>query len=188
MFKEFIDPMKTITKALKDMDKVSANKIKSGVIGKDVKPSFFDNMEMKETRPRHIPTINENMAGEKNNGVFYELKRFKLNGKEVEGVFPVFESQFDVKLPKELYRASDTEQMKYCTKTLAEAIKNNPELKKQFDERQIKQIENGDPRIGKFTWHHSEIPGKMQLVNAKEHSAARHTGGRSLWGGGSDSR
>ena len=41
MFKEFTDPMKSITKAFKDMEEISTNKIKSGVIGKDVKPSFF---------------------------------------------------------------------------------------------------------------------------------------------------
>ena len=50
------------------------------------------------------------------------------------------------------------------------------------------QIKNGEPRISGLTWHHNEIPGKMQLVDATEHSTCRHTGGRSIWGGGSDCR
>lgn len=188
MLKEFSDAITGISKAMKNTDKVSSDKIKSSIKGKDVKPSFFDKIEGKETKVRHLSTINENRAGEKVNGVPYQLKRLKLNGEDVEGVFPVFESVFDVKLPKELYRASDAEQMKYCTKKLNEALKRNPELKKRFSERQLEQIENGEPRISKFTWHHNEEPGKMQLVDADKHSSVRHTGGRSLWGGGSDNR
>lgn len=47
---------------------------------------------------------------------------------------------------------------------------------------------NGEPRISGLTWHHTEHPGVMQLVNSNVHSMCRHTGGRSIWGGGSDCR
>ena len=39
-----------------------------------------------------------------------------------------------------------------------------------------------------FTWHHSQIPGKMQLVPTDIHVSARHRGGQSIWGGGAENR
>ena len=113
---------------------------------------------------------------------------FVLDGEKVEGVFPKFDSKFETVLPKELRTASDTEQFKYCTEKLVKQIEKDPELAKQFAPRQLEQIKNGEPRISGLTWHHNEIPGKMQLVDAREHNACRHTGGRSVWGGGADCR
>ena len=139
-------------------------------------------------RPRHISTINEGMEGQYVNGVKYVRRVFSLNGERVEGVFPVFHSEFNCKLPEDMYKASDNEQMKYCTMKLAERVERDPEFAKKFTPRQLEQIKNGEPRISGLTWHHQEIPGKMQLVNAVDHSSARHTGGRSIWGGGSESR
>ena len=57
-----------------------------------------------------------------------------------------------------------------------------------FTPRQLEQIRNGEPRISGKTWHHNEVPGKMQLVDSDEHDICRHTGGRSIWGGGSEYR
>lgn len=150
--------------------------------------AFQSNNYIEGTKPRHIPTINEGMAGKSVNGVKFARRVFTLNGEKVEGVFPVFESEFNVKLPENLYKASDNEQMRYCTKKIDERIERDPEFAKEFTPRQLEQIRNGEPRISGLTWHHSEIPGKMQLVDANDHSAARHTGGRSIWGGGSESR
>ena len=150
--------------------------------------AFQSNSSIEGTKPRHIPTINEGMAGKSVNGVKFARRVFTLNGEKVEGVFPVFKSEFNVKFPENLYKASDNEQMRYCTKKLAERIERNPEFAKKFTPRQLEQIKNGEPRISGLTWHHSEIPGKMQLVDANDHSTARHTGGRSIWGGGSESR
>lgn len=148
--------------------------------------AFQNNIERDNIR--HIPTINEGMEGKTVNGVKFAKRIFTLNGEKVEGVFPVFKSEFECKLPENMYTASDNEQMKYCTKKLAEKIERDPEFAKKFTPRQLEQIRNGEPRISGLTWHHNEVPGKMQLVNAEDHSAARHTGGRSIWGGGSESR
>ena len=140
--------------------------------------------------PRHIPTINEGLEGKTYPGtdVKYEKHTFLYNGEKVEGVFPVFHSKFELFIPKELRNASDTEQFKYCVQQLAERVEKDPEFAKQFTPRQLEQIKNGEPRISGLTWHHNEIPGKMQLVDANEHSICRHTGGRSIWGGGSECR
>ena len=146
------------------------------------------NMEVKT--PRHITTINENLEGKCYPGtdVKYAKRTFMLNGEKVEGVFPQFDSKFDCRLPKDLRTASDTKQFEYCTKQLAKRIESDPDFAKQFTPRQIEQIKAGEPRISGLTWHHNEIPGKMQLVNAVDHTTCRHTGGRSIWGGGSDCR
>lgn len=140
--------------------------------------------------PRHISTINEGLEGQTYPGTNVEYRRrtFTVNGEKVEGVFPRFESKFDTTLPKDLLNASDTEQFKYCTQRLAKRIETDPDFAAQFTPRQIEQIKNGEPRISGLTWHHNEVPGKMQLVNADVHNTCRHTGGRSIWGGGADCR
>lgn len=150
----------------------------------------FENSKNEIDQSRHIPTINEGLEGQTYTGTNVEYKKhtFMLNGEKVDGVFPIFNSKFETILPKELRNASDSEQCKYCVQKLEKQIEQNPEVEKQFTVRQLEQIKNGEPRISGLTWHHNEIPGKMQLVDAAEHSTCRHTGGRSIWGGGSDAR
>lgn len=140
--------------------------------------------------PRHIPTINENLkrtAYPGTSGV-YKQHTFQVNGEKVEGVFPKFPSRFETVLPKELRMQGDDAQFRYCTQQLAKRIEANPSLAVQFTPRQLKRIQDGAPRISGLTWHHNEVPGKMQLVDAKLHDTCRHTGGRSIWGGGVDHR
>ena len=48
-------------------------------------------------------------------------------------------------------------------------------------------IEDGYTPDG-YTWHHNEEKGKMQLVDTDIHSQTRHTGGRNIWGGGTENR
>lgn len=157
-------------------------------------PTMFGNQithAVKEVKPpRHITTINEDLEGQTYPGtnVAYKRRTFTANGERLEGVFPVFESKANITLPKNLLCASDTEQFKYCTQQLAKRIENDPDFAAQFTPRQLEQIKNGEPRISGLTWHHNEVPGKMQLVDADLHNTCRHTGGRSIWGGGNDCR
>ena len=150
----------------------------------------FENTQNEIKSPRHISTINEGLSGQTYPGtnIEYQKHSFMLDGVKSEGVFPKFDSKFDTALPKELRQASDIEQCQYCTQKLAAQIEKHPEFAQQFTPRQLEQIENCEPRISGLTWHHNEIPGKMQLVDATDHSTCRHTGGRYIWGGGSDCR
>jgi len=177
-----IENRNSLRSALKTSDTKQA-----GITKKQETDSSINKNEVKP--PRHITTINEELAGKKHPDANVEYRKhvFILNGEKVEGVFPVFESKVDIRLPKDMYTASDTEQFKYCIQQLAKHIENNPELAKQFTPRQLEQIKNGEPRISGLTWHHNEIPGRMQLVDANKHRIG-HTGGRSIWGGGSDYR
>lgn len=150
----------------------------------------FENTKNDVNEPRHIKTNNEQLAGKTHpeTGVPYRKHVFRLNGEKVEGVFPVFNSKFDTLLPKDLRNASDNEQFRYCTEKLKQRIERNPDFAKKFTSRQLQQIKAGSPVISGLTWHHNEIPGKMQLVNSTEHAKSGHTGGRSIWGGGREYR
>lgn len=152
----------------------------------------FENEKKNDVRPVRVlePNINADLAGKRHpeTGVPFERKRIH-NGKEiVEGVFPQFEGKDVERLPKNLYQASDAQQFSYCTQNLAQKLERSPELKKNFTPRQLEQIRNGEPRISGLTWHHTEHPGKMQLVDSEIHSKTAHTGGRNVWGGGSGCR
>ena len=104
---------------------------------------------------------------------------------------PAFESEFEAQLPDELCLSKDKEQFKECNKQLYEAIQKDPELAKKFTPEQIEQIEDGMKNGGApdgYTWHHDAEKGKMQLIDSDMHGDSRHTGGRTLWGGGNDYR
>ena len=108
-------------------------------------------------------------------------------GNAATGVFPKFESSFDAQLPKDMLTASDKEQFTECSSQLKDSVSNNSELAKQFSNEQLEQILNCDTPDG-YTWHHNEELGRMQLVKSDIHSLTGHTGGRSIWGGGSEFR
>lgn len=136
----------------------------------------------------YYKTDREDLEGKtSDNGVRYERKTVEINGVKIEGVFPVFQSAYDVQLPKELEQSSNIKQFKECNKQLLEAIENSDELKKQFTDEQLEDIYAGRTPEG-YVWHHNEETGKMQLVKVEEHDrtqgGAAHTGGKSLWGGG----
>lgn len=139
---------------------------------------------------RKLKCIREDLEGKTHpdTGVPYERKTVIVDGEKVEGVFPQFESQYSTKLPEGLYKESDGAQFKYCSERLKAEIKNNPELAAKFNERQLSQIEKGYPRIDGYTWHHTENPGEMQLVDSDIHDKTKHTGGRFIWGGGKECR
>lgn len=132
-------------------------------------------------------TDREDMEGKTgDNGVKYERKLIDIDGVKIEGVFPVFDSAFDVQLPDELTKESNPKQFKECNEQLKEAIKNDPELRSKFTEEQLQDIEDGVVPEG-YVWHHNEEKGKMQLVKVEDHDrtqgGAAHTGGKALWGG-----
>ncbi|MGL4671999.1 HNH endonuclease [Cetobacterium sp.] len=138
---------------------------------------------------KEISTRNSDLEGKNHpeTEVSFVRKTVETEDSKKEGVFPVFDSILDVKLPEELEKESDRDQFKYCNEKLKESLEKNPELKEKFTEEQLEQIEAGETPDG-YTWHHSEDKGKMELVDTETHSRTGHTGGRSIWGGGSDSR
>lgn len=144
--------------------------------------------------PRYIITRNETLENDRHpiSGVWFERRVIELpDGERVEGVFPRFESVFDAKIPEDMYLRPDRIQFKECNRQLAQEIDNNPELRAKFSEEQIEQIYDGvydGTAPDGYVWHHDAEAGKLQLVDSETHAFTGHTGGRSIWGGGSDNR
>lgn len=136
-----------------------------------------------------LQTRNKALEGKRHpeTNVLFVRKTINVDGTKMEGVFPRFDSITDVYLPKDMRLESDTKQFVYCTKVLAKRIEANPSLAGKFSARQLEMIKNGD-QPSNLLWHHSEVPGKMQLVNHNIHEKTGHTGGRAIWGGGSECR
>ena len=145
--------------------------------------------DSKELQIEKIKSRNEDLEGKEHpeSGVPFERRLVEVDGKQYEIVAPRFESTYDAQLPNDKLKATDREQFKECNEQLKENIANNPELRKRFDDEQLEQIENGDTPDG-YTWHHDVDVGRMQLVDTETHQKTGHTGGRSLWGGGTDNR
>ena len=137
-----------------------------------------------------IHTRNESLEGDRHpiTGVPFERKTVHdVDGNDVTGVFPVFDSAFDAQLPEDLYQATDKEQFAECNKQLKEALEKDLELAKKFTPEQLEQIRNGDTPDG-YTWHHNEETGRIQLVDSDIHAKTGHTGGKTIWGGGNENR
>lgn len=132
---------------------------------------------------------NEHLEGKKHEqtGIEYIRKTIDINYVQVEVVVPEIPSDFDVQLPDELLKESNSKQFKGCNEQLKNAIDKDETLKSKFTSEQIDDIMDGYTPEG-YTWHHDAEVGKMQLVETKLHDRTQggvaHTGGKSLWGGG----
>jgi len=180
-----IDSTKT---SLDDLDSEADNKY-NHYIGEGVEIANQEQNDNAESSSENIKCRNENLDGQVHpeTGIPFERKQVEVDGQKYEVVVPEFESSYDAQLPKDMYDASDREQFKECNTQLKREITSNKDLREQFDEEQLDQIENGDTPDG-YTWHHDAEAGKMQLVDTETHQKTGHTGGRSIWGGGAENR
>lgn len=133
-----------------------------------------------------LKCINEKLAGQTHEitGVPYVDKTIEVGSVKIKVIVPEFPTKFAIDIPKEIWREGDQAIFKHCTEQLREAIQSDPELAKQFTLQQLEQIMAGEPYIKGLTWHHSEIPGRMELVETRIHALSGHTGGNSIWCGG----
>lgn len=139
-----------------------------------------------------LETTNDHLNGYEHpeTGVPFVEKAIELqNGQVVEGTFPVFESNFNVVLSEEVYLESDHVQFNIANNTLYQAISQNPSLANELglSSTDVQALANGQTPEG-YTWHHNEEPGVLQLVDKETHEQTAHTGGRAIWGGGSEYR
>ncbi|MBK4744334.1 HNH endonuclease [Bacillus cereus] len=104
--------------------------------------------------------------------------------KEVVGLTETYSNtKTKMRLDKNLHISPDEAQFKECTRKLKEAIDSGKISKELFSPDQLAQINAGKTRIKGLTWHHHQVPGKMQLVISKVHKV-NHLGGNKLWGDG----
>lgn len=153
-----------------------------------------DGKDAHSDAPIYLITRNESLENDRHpiTGVWFEKRVVDLpNGERIEGVFPRFDSLFDAKIPEEMYIKNYKVQFCECNKQLALEIDRNPELKEKFSEEQLEQIRDGihdGSAPDGYVWHHDAECGCLQLVDSEIHSITGHTGGHSIWGGGSDNR
>ncbi len=138
-----------------------------------------------------IQALNAELDGQLHpvTGVPFAMNTIEHNGLVIEDVFPVFDAAFETQLPEVLYLQSDHSHISFANGQLADAVAANPNLIQELqlstvDLQKLQMYQTPDG----YTWHHHETPGVMQLVNTEQHEATAHTGGRLIWGGGSEYR
>lgn len=137
-----------------------------------------------------IETINAELDGENHDEtrVPFESQTIELNnGDTVTGVFPDFNEVTAVTIPESLYLESDYYQFEAANSVLAQRVEVDPAFRAQFSSMQLEQIALGETPDG-YVWHHHETPGRLELVDESIHANTGHTGGRLIWGGGSEYR
>lgn len=153
-----------------------------------------DEKSINDACPKYTHTRNESLENDRHpiTGVWFEKRVIKLpDNDRIEGVFPKFESLFDAKVTQDLFLQPDKAQFRECNKQLAAAIEHKPDLKARFTPEQLEQIYDGiydGTAPDGYVWHHDAEIGKIQLVDFETHSFTGHTGGRYIWGGGTENR
>lgn len=172
-------------KGLKNLGKVVAvSGLAIGVV------DFIDGADIVEAE--ELETRNDHLNGYEHpdTGVPFVEKAVGLpNGQVVEGVFPEFDSTFNVIIAEELYLENDDVHFEVANETMYKAITENQNLANDlgFSQADVQAVANGQTPEG-YTWHHNEEPGSLQLVDEETHAQTAHTGGRAIWGGGSEYR
>ncbi|KGP74582.1 HNH endonuclease [Pontibacillus yanchengensis] len=170
-----------LMRGVKDVGKVAAvSTLAIGII--DVMDD--DSIEA-ETRNDHL-----NGSDHPETSVPFQERTITLpNGDEVTGTYPVFDSGFSVQLSEEMYTSSDDVHFEIANDTLYQAIQEEPNVASQLGlgMNDVNQLAVGETPEG-YVWHHHESPGVMQFVNEDVHENTGHSGGRVLWGGGSEAR
>ena len=160
------------------------------IVNKQVDAALQDTALRSELVPQ-IETKNQHLEGtlHPETDVPFESKWIETSEGYKEGVFPDFSEHvaYETRLPDNLHEASDSEQIKYCNEQLRQDFENGGLNPERFSERQQEQIRDKHTPE-KYTWHHHEDLGRMQLVPSDIHEKTGHTGGRSLWGGGREAR
>ncbi|WP_138419714.1 HNH endonuclease [Aquibacillus sediminis] len=139
-----------------------------------------------------MATINDELIDHDHpvTGVPFVEKTVELpNGDVIEGTFPVFESEFKVVISEDVYLASDDTHFDIANESLYHSIQENPSLAHTlgFTQAEVDGLQDGETPEA-YTWHHNEEQGVIQLVDEETHANTAHTGGRSIWGGGTEYR
>lgn len=168
-----------------------ANETFTGVVAKFDDSTVNEGVVNAETNLIKLDTRNQSLEGtvHPETGVPFVRKVIDIgDGMKVEGVFPDFDSKFDVQLPEGMLKSSDVVQFNECNNQLKEAVEASiDKYKSIFDKEQIEQILDGETPDG-YTWHHDAEVGEMELVESDIHMKTGHTGGRTVWGGGNENR
>ena len=102
---------------------------------------------------------------------------FDLNG------FPIFDAKYTMELQPEDYMKSRATHFSKASKALYDDIMKDNNLRSKFTETEIELFKHGKVP-NKYTWHHHQETGVLQLVDREVHRKTGHTGGFTIWGSG----
>lgn len=120
-----------------------------------------------------------------------QLKNGNLAGKnhpvtdvpfDSEG-FPVFESEFSMKLDPSDYLKTRPTHFRRASKDLYNKAMKDSTLTNKFTAEELATFKKGGVPEN-YTWHHHQDTGVMELVDSVIHGKTGHTGGFSIWGPG----
>ncbi|MDR0695640.1 MAG: HNH endonuclease [Holosporales bacterium] len=98
--------------------------------------------------------------------------------------FPIFDdvAKSEVRISGDLGKMAPDAHKRAATRQLKADIDAGKIDRKLFNEIEWEHIRSGKARIGNYTWHHHQNPGRMQLVPTEIHEGTGHFGGNALWG------
>ena len=95
--------------------------------------------------------------------------------------FPKFKAIATVKLDRKDWKKSREVHFNRASKLLYQKIQRSSSLARKFSKKEISEFKSGEVP-NKYTWHHHQDKGVLQLVEFKIHSEVKHRGGFSIWG------
>lgn len=110
-------------------------------------------------------------------GKIHSVTKVKFDSKG----FPKFKSYYTLKLRRKDYHKTREQHFYIANKMLYKELTSNFRLRAKFSKREIKLLSNGQTP-SKYTWHHHQNRGVLQLVDYNIHSKTSHVGGYSIWG------
>lgn len=105
----------------------------------------------------------------------YTKTRVKFDSKG----FPIFKSYYTIKLRRKYYHRSRERHFYMANRTLYKEVSRR--MNRKFTSAEMYDFSHGvTPK--RYTWHHHQDRGVLELVDTKIHSETPHIGGYSIWG------
>lgn len=95
--------------------------------------------------------------------------------------FPVFKSICTITLPRKYRYQTRDVHFRCASKLLYKRAISNRYVLCKFTKSELATFKCGDVP-SKYTWHHHQLAGVLQLVDRKVHANTPHIGGYSIWG------
>ena len=96
--------------------------------------------------------------------------------------FPVFNKVFfEMKLKRRDWKATRVLHFSRASKALYKKTQEDRAFARKFTKQELEKFKKGGVP-SKYTWHHHQERGKMQLVLYDIHSKVSHKGGFYIWG------
>ncbi len=95
--------------------------------------------------------------------------------------FPKFKAITEIQLERKYWKKDREIHFYRASRMLYEKIQKSSRMEKKFTKKEILEFKQGKVP-SKYTWHHHQDKGLLQLVEYDIHSKVRHDGGFSIWG------